>query len=354
MSEVVLFVPGFFGFGTFGHPDRPLVEYFAHVEDAVLRALRRPLRFAVHQPPPAGSLAERAKSLHRKATEVLQAGATRLHLVGHSCGGVDARLLANVNAGALPDRQELLSKIASVTTVSAPFHGTPLARRAGRGSWMAAPALWFGSILASRGRLRLAGQAGTLWSLVKRLTLQQPTPTDELIAQLADVDTGTAHEIRRFLDDVARDHRLVEDLTPEAMGELNRTLQGGDILRLRTFVSAAPPAGISPITFGTAPVHRLLYDIAWSLTASGPRNGECVPAGPWIGHSRISLGRTTNDGIVPAWSQTLEGHADGIVLGDHLDVIGHFESAGATFLRSGSKFDESRFRALWARVAEEL
>ena len=66
-----------------------------------------------------------------------------------------------------------------MTTISAPLHGTPLARRAGRGTWIAAPALWFGSILASRGRLRLAGQLGNLWSLAKRLTLQQPTPTEE-------------------------------------------------------------------------------------------------------------------------------------------------------------------------------
>jgi triacylglycerol lipase len=354
MSEVVLFVPGFFGFGSFGHPDRPLIEYFAHVEDAVLRALPRPLRFAVHEPPPAGSLAERARSLHLKAIQLLQAGATRLHLVGHSTGGLDARLLANPKCGAIPERAELLQRIASVTTVSAPFHGTPLARRAGRGAWLAAPVLWFGSILASRGRLRLAGQLGNLFTLLKRLTLQQPTPTEALIAQLADVDAGTAHEIRRFLEDVARDHRLVDDLTPEAMGELNRTLQGGDLVRLRSFVSAAPPAGISPLAFGTAPIHRLLYDAAWTLTASAPRNGECVPAGPWIGSARISLGQTSNDGIVPVWSQTLEGESEGIVLGDHLDVIGHFESAGATFLRSGSKFDEERFRALWARVAAGL
>jgi len=72
--EVVLFVPGFFGFGAFGHPDRPLIEYFARVEDALLRAHVRPLRFAVHQPPPAGSLAERVRSLHQKAAEVLAQG----------------------------------------------------------------------------------------------------------------------------------------------------------------------------------------------------------------------------------------------------------------------------------------
>jgi triacylglycerol lipase len=57
---------------------------------------------------------------------------------------------------------------------------------------------------------------------------------------------------------------------------------------------------------------------------------------------------------VPAWSQTLDGRAAGIVLGDHLDVIGHSEAAGATFLRSGSHFDEARFRELWDQIGRAL
>ena len=354
MSEVVVFIPGFFGFGAFGHPDRPLIEYFAHVEDAVLRALPRPMRFAVHQPPPAGSLQERVKSLHDKTQKLLQDGATTLHLVGHSTGGVDARLLANDRYAGLPARAEMLARIASITTISAPFHGTPLARRAGRGTFLAVPILWFCSILASRGRLRLAGQLGNIGNFLKRLTLQQPTPTDALIAQLADVDATTAHEIQKFLAEVTSDHRLVDDLTPESMALVNATLDGGDKVPLRSFVSSAPPAGLSPLAFGTAPFHRLLYDMTWALTASPPRSGESLPDGPWIGSSSTAIGPRTNDGIVPAWSQTLTGKAEGIVLGDHLDVVGHFESAGATFLRSGAGFDEERFRALWARVAEGL
>src|ERR1041384_6309963 len=58
MPDVVLFVPGFFGFGEFGNAQRPLIEYFARVEDALLQA-RRDLRFEVHTPPPArGGLRE--------------------------------------------------------------------------------------------------------------------------------------------------------------------------------------------------------------------------------------------------------------------------------------------------------
>ena len=111
---MVLFVPGFFGFGSFGHPDRPLIEYFARVEDALLRAHLRPLRFAVHQPPPAGSIAERVRSLHARVTELIAAGATRLHLVGHSTGGLDVRLLAHPRYSALPERAELIARIGSV------------------------------------------------------------------------------------------------------------------------------------------------------------------------------------------------------------------------------------------------
>ncbi len=71
----------------------------------------------------------------------------------------------------LPERNELIARIGSIITISAPFRGTPLARRVGRGAWLAAPALWFGSILASRHRLRLAGQVATLFNLLKRAAL---------------------------------------------------------------------------------------------------------------------------------------------------------------------------------------
>src|SRR3954470_14940953 len=354
MAEVALFVPGFFGFGAFGHPDRPLIEYFARVEEALLRGHLRPLRFAVHQPPPAGSIAARVRSLHARASELLAAGATRLHLVGHSTGGLDARLIAHPGYGALPERGELIAKIGSVITVSAPFHGTPLAERLGRGAWVVVPSLWFASILASRGRLRLAGQAAAIFNLLKRATLQQPTPTDQVIAQLADVDDETAHQIRRFLGDVAGDHRLVADLAPSAMSELNRNLTGPDLVRPVSFVSVAPRASLSPLAFASAPVQRLLYDVTSRLTAEPPPDGARTPAGPWIGRAHMTLTATSNDGIVPAWSQTLDGEAAGLALGDHLDVIGHWEAAGGAFLRSGSNFEEPRFRALWAQVAQAV
>ena len=400
--ETVLFIPGFFGFGSFGAAAaaaapaaagpaaattaaaaagaataaapaasdpaasaraaaapsspgggarRPLIEYFAHVEEALARALPRPMRFVVHQPPPTGALDERVRSLHQTflQTEGL------VHLVGHSAGGLDARLFANAryNSPAKP----LFARLGAVITLSAPFFGTPLARRLLLGADLAMPALWFASILASRRKLQLAGHAGAVFNALKRLALQKTTPTDQLIAALADVDDETAHQIRRFLLDVSRDHPLVADILPESMTSLHREVADADFPRIHSFVTVAPKPGFGPrdaLALVTAPAQRLLYDTTYALCAARAPAQARLPVGPWVSADRLPLGPESSDGIVPTWSQTLDGRAAGLVVGDHLDVIGHYETAGATFLRSGSNFDDARFQALWSLVAQAL
>ena len=349
--ETIVFIPGFFGFGSFGDAGRPFIEYFANVEDALVRALPEPMRFVVHEPPPTGALDERVRSLHQTVAKT----EGRVHLVGHSSGGLDARLFANARYNS--PAKALHERLGAVVTLSAPFYGTPLARRLLLGADLAMPALWFASILASRRQLRLAGHAGAIFNALKRLALQKTTPTDQLIAALADVDDATALQIKRFLRDVSRDHPLVADILPESMTALHREVAAFDYPRIHSFVTVAPKPGWGPrdaLAFVTAPAQRLLYDATWALCAATPPSAARLPVGPWIGAQRLTLEPESSDGIVPAWSQTLDGRADGIVVGDHLDVIGHSETAGATFLRSGSRFDDARFQALWARVAQVL
>jgi hypothetical protein len=67
------------------------------------------------------------------------------------------------------------------------------------------------------------------------------------------------------------------------------------------------------------------------------------------------IGGGQNDGVVPALSQ-LWGRLGGAVNGDHLDVVGQFQQVNqgtsyATWLHSGSGFDEARFRRLWGEIA---
>ena len=102
------------------------------------------------------------------------------------------------------------------------------------------------------------------------------------------------------------------------------------------------------------PLRRALYLLTYNLSRAVPPVGARWPVGQW-GQGRLSGLRVdesgANDGIVPTWSQTLDGKAEAIVCSDHLDIIGHYQGAGTTFFRSGSGFNDEIFRSAWRRIA---
>jgi triacylglycerol lipase len=369
-TSVVVFVPGFFGFGSFGPEGAPIIEYFKFARSVLRSELGPRTPVIVHQPPPTGPLSARAASLFRTLDALIERGhegepVEDVFLVGHSTGGVDARLVTNTRfqwPGA-PDaraRQRVLDRVRAVVTVSSPHRGTPLAQNLRPGMELAIPGLWLGSILASRDALTVAGHVGAIVEAIEEIIVRKSTPEAELIARLADVDPQTARDIRRFLDEVVRDHRLVGDLTVPAMADLDRAITGADHKRLSCFVTVAPQPGRAVSDLAALvrdPIRRALYILTQRLTRGTPPAIARWPVGPWI------LGRPAglradeakaNDGIVPAWSQTLDGRAAGLIAADHLDVIGHYDGAGATFMRSNSGFGDEHFEATWRRIAALL
>src|SRR5712692_2560543 len=94
--DVVVLVPGFLGFSRFGG-----FYYFADRLVAVLRGLlEEPLGYPVPVVPcttlPTDSLQKRQEVLLQSLEDFCRelSGVERLHLIGHSTGGVDAQLLA--------------------------------------------------------------------------------------------------------------------------------------------------------------------------------------------------------------------------------------------------------------------
>jgi triacylglycerol lipase len=73
--------------------------------------------FLIAMTPVAGSIEERAEILKREIARLVPSG--KLHLVAHSMGGLDARL-------ALQD-PALAQRVLSLTTLSTPHHGSPVA-----------------------------------------------------------------------------------------------------------------------------------------------------------------------------------------------------------------------------------
>jgi triacylglycerol lipase len=373
-ADQVLLVPGFFGFGSFGREGRPHITYFDHVIKAMVAA--RPElegRVHVHEPPPMGSLQARVRSLHDAVLQhlggALVRGASggrgpRIHLVGHSIGGVDARLLANPHYRFHGEdrrlRTRLLRHLGTVVALSAPQHGTPIARSFMRGfPRLLLEGMAVATIMANAGRMtqRLGwpgiGLAYTLFEAVR-------PRRGPFIDFLTGMDEETARQIERFRGMVLSDTRILRDLAPEQMAVLNERL-GDHGTRLVEIVTVAPRPSLT-----RGGLHHLdrraVYALCYAGTARGDFRPQGFPRGPWIAsrppgteREAVEDGPRANDGIVPASSQTLGGRAARLVLADHLDVVGHFEwRQNTTLFKSGADFGRRQFEELWRFVAEAL
>ncbi len=374
----VLLVPGFFGFGSFGRPAGPHIVYFDHVV-RVLEAARPELRgrIHVHEPPPMGSLEARVRSLYEALLQILgeatlrgEAGRRpRIHVIGHSTGGVDARLVANPRFRFKGEdetvRRRLLSHLGTIVTLSAPHHGTPIAATRVRGLYrLMVDGMSFATILAAAGKLRRKVGLPGLKFLVSFLQSSPLAPkvNSAALALAAGIDEETAQEIVRFRGLVLSDTRLLRDLEPAHMAALNERIGGEHEARLVQIATVAPPPRLD-IAVVDAVARRTAYALSWHGAASRSFRPSRVPdAEAWIAarppvEARREAGDAprANDGVVPVSSQTLHGRAARLVLADHLDVIGHFESRwNTTLFKSGAEFGQQEFTTLWRFVADAL
>lgn len=376
-ADQVLLVPGFFGFGSFGREGRPHIVYFDHVIKAMVAA--RPElsgRIHVHEPPPMGSLQARVRTLQDAALRLLggallrgetRGRGPRIHIIGHSTGGLDARLLANPRYRFHGEdrklRAQLLRHLGTVVTLSAPQHGTPIAKSFMSGlPRLVLEGMSVATIMADAGRVtqRLGlpgiGLAYTLFQAVR----PRPSVNAPVIDLLTGMDEETARQIESFRGMVMSDTRILHDLAPERMATLNERL-GDHGARLVEIVTVAPRpswtrGGLHALD------RRLVYALCYAGAARSDFRPRSFPTGPWIaacapGTERESVedAPCANDGVVPASSQTLAGQAARIVLADHLDVVGHFEWRwNTTLFKSGAGFGRREFESLWRFVAEAL
>src|SRR3990172_8925659 len=93
----------------------------------ILRARHRPPRGDRAAPP--ASLPRRAALLAESIAAVLQDSPGEVSLIGHSSGGLDARLLLTpgVSLPTSADVERCARSVRAVVTIAAPHHGTPLA-----------------------------------------------------------------------------------------------------------------------------------------------------------------------------------------------------------------------------------
>jgi hypothetical protein len=364
----VYLIPGFFGFANLGQ-----ITYFGHVRHALAAHLAErgiDARIHVVRTHPTASLPRRAARVAETIAATSRRRDAPIHLIGHSSGGLDARLVASPGV-ALPTRvdvERIGARVRSVVAIATPHRGTPLASFFAtlRGQRLlqllslgTMHALHFGYVPLSP-LLRVAGALVRLDDFVVTSNL-----LDELFGRLLrDFSVGRRSLVRALLREVVLDQSLLLQLTPEAMEVFAVTVRDRPGVRGGSVVTqAAVPSLRSRVATGLDAAGQASYAVYGALhrlAAATPRHSAC-PLAPAAARAlrrayRREPAVAANDGIVPTRSQAGWGRVVHAARADHLDVLGHFRAPGPSsphvdWLATGSGFDRARFDALWRDVA---
>ena len=295
----------------------------------------------------------------------LQAG--ELHFVGHSTGGLDARMLllpgVRISSGDSEERIARLTKTAiSVTT---PHHGTPLANHfvtvQGQTLLLVLSAL----ATSGHGRRTILAAAKAI-AMVARLddwSGQREGPLDRLAAGLLRrIRFDRRDPVWKYLGEIERDQGAVLQLTPEGIDLFDAAVADRAGIEYLCVLAAVPEPRAEPTAKSLlSPDYlalRALFRLLHGLTGRPhPRYPYPEPEASTRRRLDRALGfRATpavSDGVVPILSQ-LHGRVLHVARADHLDVVGHYTLAGgrtADWLPSGAGFTPEAFDATWEAVA---
>jgi triacylglycerol lipase len=335
----VFLIPGFFGFVNFGR-----LVYFGHVREYLEDAFaRQRMRVEIHgvRLSPTSSLKVRSAELLRFIRETAPDRAP-IHLIGHSTGGLDARLLTTPGLeldDAELDPEANARRVRTIVALTTPHRGTPIAQFFS--SLMGQQVLRLLSLatitVLRRGRLPIGVLARAGRSLA-RVVVQRTSPPVEMLRHLerellGEVD-DTAHDlVDGFLTNVQADQTLMPQLTPAAMDLFDAATNDRPGVHYASVIATARPPG----RFGRFAVGLDLWAQATFTVYQ------------WL-HRQVGAG----DGIVPTASQR-RGTILHEARGDHLDVLGHYDGTArdprhTDWLFTGSHFDRPQFDALWSSV----
>ena len=374
-----------FGFGKLATYD-----YFAHVERALKSRFAsngETLEAFVVDVAPTASIRRRATRLAELVAATCQNDGGPIHLLGHSTGGLDARLVATPSSH-LPISNEKLTwlpRLTSVTTMSTPHYGTPLASFfatvSGQRMLYAVSALTFIGLSLGAPPLAAASALVVAIGRIDRMLGMELQILDRTTdALLKALEPATSSEVRLYLDAIQRDQGAVIQLTPEAMDLFQAGIEDRPGVHYQCTVAMAPPPTTAKIARSfTSPWRALsttLFTTLYGITSRYDERYPCAATDAGKDAEEVlrrsfdrSPGVRANDGVVPTRSQ-IWGNVAWAGMADHLDVLGHFPGAEAPkpfwnwskpppgadtrhvdWLRSGANFDERAFEKLMDALA---
>jgi triacylglycerol lipase len=379
MRHHVYLSPGMFGFGRLGS-----YNYFSHVErelTARFAAGGHELVAHVIDVLPTASIRRRATRLAEVVTDT--GGDEPIHLLGHSTGGLDARLVASPATGSIPAATlGWLPRLRSITTMNTPHFGSPLASFFTTASGQ--------QVLAALSVLTVAGltigaqplaAASVLLGFLRGGDSAFPFKIRMLDRSVESVvgliDDACSPEVRAFLAAVEDDQGSMLQLSPESMDLVAAGFEDRPGVVYQSTVSMAPSPRprrwLETVGHPWRAVSLALFFGLHRITAGHDRRYPCAALRdtlPWSGDaneqllSRALSGSpplSANDGVVPVRSQVW-GSVVWAGVGDHLDVLGHYrddrdastiapELRHVDWLTSGSDFGQIELGSLMDAIA---
>lgn len=358
----------------FGFARLAAYDYFGHIKTALVerfRARGHATEIRVVGVHPTASIRRRAAKLAQMMAHTCGTDDGPIHIIGHSTGGLDARLVVSPTVH-LSERanQQLgwIDRLCSVTTMNTPHYGTPLATffATAKGQQLlyavsaitvtalklGAPPLATASALVAA--LGGSGEAaGIEGALVDKIT-------DSVARAL---DEAANRDLRSWLRQVRDDQGGVVQLMPEAMDLFLAGVEDRPGVTYQCVASYTEASGVTDwlraMRSPWSAISAALFNLLWRVTAVQDERYPCGPPDGAAGTLRRILGEvpepSVNDGVVPL-SSMIWGEPVWIGMGDHLDVVGHFPGPGGhnDWMCSAARFDLVRFEAMMDRVVEGM
>ena len=367
-KRLVFLVPGFFGFDSVG-----AMSYFADVERSLDAALRRrgvDARIVRCKTQPTASIPRRADVLRRQVIASGGLGASELHFVGHSTGGLDVRML--LTPGVKIARGDSEERIAGLTktaiSVATPHHGTPLANHFAtiQGQTLLLVLSALATSGQGRGAILAAAKAVALIAGLDDWLGGAETPLDRLAeGLLRRIRLDRNDPAWMYLGEIERDQGAVLQLTPEGIDLFDAAVADAPGIDYGCVVAGVPKPReefrLKELLDPEYVVLRALFRLLHVLTAR-PHPRYLYPKPTKATQKLLDRGLgfeatpQISDGIVPTLSQ-LHGRIIHVARADHLDLVGHYTLAGggtADWLPSGAGFTPEAFEATWEAVAAAI
>jgi hypothetical protein len=365
--------------GLFGFAELAGLNYMAHVQEGIAQRFSergRAVEVRVAGVHPSASIRRRAAQLVRLVNETAIGDDEPIHLLGHSLGGLDVRLVASPSAnldtgdtaGESSTSRPWLDRLRSITTLNTPHYGSP------GGAFFTTSQgqrLLYGVSAVTLASLRFGSPPLTATSALVATLRRTPRGAglesrliDRIIDSLEDVlDKGARDEVQDWLGKIRDDQGAIAQLMPESMDLFQAGVEDKPGLRYQCVATYAPPRRARRMLLDVRrpwrPVSAALFHLLYRVAAAeNPRYPYSPPDG---GYEALgaALGEVpaaeANDGIAPLRSQ-LWGELVWAGRADHLDVVGHFDQPPThhDWLCSGSQFDRARFDSMLDRIFEGM